>query len=288
MARLPQPGGDNGNWGLILNDYLSQVHKADGTIKDNAVTNSAIAPDAVTSTEIADGTILEAQLSTSVQSKLNQTAPTWATITGRPAIVAAGDDTAAAKSILSLTKSDVGLNNVDNTSDLNKPIATAVQAALDTKFDATTMSFTRTSSLPSEMGWPSAHPLTPTIVENLKGEMYGSCGYTAEQFFDRFSTARSAPSVVYYVNRQSGVGSDSNNGLSSTSPFQTIKKAITSANTGGVPATVYVEYNEYNRTVGFQDTSPTVDIAFIATDGNVPGGSVMQGRYMGQCDRFYH
>ena len=32
-----------------------------------------------------------------------------------------------------LTKADVGLSNVDNTSDLNKPISTATQAALDEK-----------------------------------------------------------------------------------------------------------------------------------------------------------
>lgn len=37
------------------------------------------------------------------------------------------------KTDLALTKSDVGLSNVDNTSDLNKPISTATQTALDTK-----------------------------------------------------------------------------------------------------------------------------------------------------------
>lgn len=37
------------------------------------------------------------------------------------------------KTSLSLVKSDVGLGNVDNTSDLNKPISTATQTALDTK-----------------------------------------------------------------------------------------------------------------------------------------------------------
>ena len=36
-----------------------------------------------------------------------------------------------------LTKSDVALNNVDNTSDLNKPISTATQTALDLKADQT-------------------------------------------------------------------------------------------------------------------------------------------------------
>jgi len=33
MARLPQPGGDNGNWGSILNDYLSTSLNADGSFK---------------------------------------------------------------------------------------------------------------------------------------------------------------------------------------------------------------------------------------------------------------
>ncbi len=36
-----------------------------------------------------------------------------------------------------VTKAQVGLGNVDNTSDLNKPISTATQTALDTKADAT-------------------------------------------------------------------------------------------------------------------------------------------------------
>jgi len=40
---------------------------------------------------------------------------------------------ATAKSNLSLVKSDVGLGNVDNTTDLNKPVSTATQTALDLK-----------------------------------------------------------------------------------------------------------------------------------------------------------
>ena len=39
----------------------------------------------------------------------------------------------------SVTKSQVGLANVDNTSDLNKPISTATQSALDTKLDASSL-----------------------------------------------------------------------------------------------------------------------------------------------------
>lgn len=33
MSRLPSPGGDAGQWGTILNDFLSVEHNADGTLK---------------------------------------------------------------------------------------------------------------------------------------------------------------------------------------------------------------------------------------------------------------
>jgi hypothetical protein len=34
MARLPNPGSDTNTWGNILNDFLSQAHNSDGTLKD--------------------------------------------------------------------------------------------------------------------------------------------------------------------------------------------------------------------------------------------------------------
>lgn len=52
MARLPQPGGDDGNWGNVLNDYLAQAHKNDGQIKDNAVSESALAPDSISRSKL--------------------------------------------------------------------------------------------------------------------------------------------------------------------------------------------------------------------------------------------
>ena len=51
MARLPQPGADNGTWGDLLNDFLKVEHNTDGTLKasgslstkadDSAVVHSA-------------------------------------------------------------------------------------------------------------------------------------------------------------------------------------------------------------------------------------------------------
>ncbi|USN96731.1 MAG: hypothetical protein H6797_00830 [Candidatus Nomurabacteria bacterium] len=121
MARLPTPGGDSGNWGTILNTFLSQVHASDGTLKTDSVTSDAIAPNAVTSSAlapnavdaitIADGSITETLLDTAVQTKLNATAPVTSVASKT------GD--------VSLTKTDVGLDQVDNTSDATKNSATA-------------------------------------------------------------------------------------------------------------------------------------------------------------------
>src|SRR5689334_6172015 len=40
MARLPIPGSDSGSWGNILNDFLTQSHNSDGTLKDTGVLGS--------------------------------------------------------------------------------------------------------------------------------------------------------------------------------------------------------------------------------------------------------
>lgn len=49
--------------------------------------------------------------------------------------ILAAANAAAAKALLTLVASDVGLGNVDNTSDANKPVSTAQQAALDLKLN---------------------------------------------------------------------------------------------------------------------------------------------------------
>jgi hypothetical protein len=94
-----------------------RAHNSDGTLKDNSVgstqiqnnaitantiapnsiTNTAIATGAVTAASIATGTITETLLAGAVQTKLNQPDPTWTTITGKPAVIAAGVDAEAAR-----------------------------------------------------------------------------------------------------------------------------------------------------------------------------------------------
>ncbi|OGL22560.1 hypothetical protein A2707_04555 [Candidatus Saccharibacteria bacterium RIFCSPHIGHO2_01_FULL_45_15] len=65
MARLPQPGADAGNWGTILNDYLSQAHTTDGALKSGIISTALI----------QDGAVTEAKLDTATQVKLNSAGP---------------------------------------------------------------------------------------------------------------------------------------------------------------------------------------------------------------------
>lgn len=61
MPQLPTPGSDEGTWGNKLNDFLSQAHKADGTLADGSVTANTI----------QDGAIPKAKLGSAVQTSLN-------------------------------------------------------------------------------------------------------------------------------------------------------------------------------------------------------------------------
>lgn len=159
MARLPIPGSDDGAWGAILNDFLEQVHTNTGTLKDNtigngqlqpgSVTEDTLAAGAVTDTSIADDSISEAKLDAATRTKLNTPAGVSSVNTRT------GDVT--------LTKTDVGLENVDNTSDMDKPIATAVQTALDQKANASDVG-AKVLLIDTEADLPAGTPAGVVVV----------------------------------------------------------------------------------------------------------------------------
>lgn len=57
MARLPNPGGDAGSWGGILNDFLAQIHNSDGSLKAGAVTKSNLSSSVQASLDNADAAV---------------------------------------------------------------------------------------------------------------------------------------------------------------------------------------------------------------------------------------
>lgn len=168
MARLPTPGSDDGTWGDILNDYLSQSHNPDGTLSASAIPDASVTPSklsqayvpssekgAASGVATLDGTgkVPSSQLpaagstpdATTTSKGVVQLAgdlggtadmPTVPGLAGKEPTIAAGTNAQylrGDKTWQTLDKAAVGLANVDNTSDANKPVSTATQAALDAK-----------------------------------------------------------------------------------------------------------------------------------------------------------
>ncbi|RYX79306.1 hypothetical protein EON76_01125 [bacterium] len=205
MARLPQPGADNGNWGDILNDYLIQSHTVDGAIKDgavgapqlqtNAVTAAALAPNSVTNASlasnsvnastIADDSITETLLDTGVRSKLNgpatipddSIAATKLTSAVRASLDKA--DTAlqsapvlsvnAQSGAVVIDRNGVGLGNADNTSDIAKPISTLTQQALDLKVNTSALASVALTGVYADLSGKPNIPVqfTPVAGSNI-------------------------------------------------------------------------------------------------------------------------
>ena len=208
MARLPQPGADQGQWGQILNDFLGQVHNTDGSLKPNVVDETTLGVTGGT-----DGQVL-------VKDTGSTTGLSWAT----PSSTVVSDATAGTKGIVqlagdlagsaasptvpglaskvdvsqkgaangvasldsgglvpsaqlpaapvtsvagktgavTLVKADVGLGNVDNTSDANKPVSSATQTALNAKADSSAL----TSGLAGKANTVHTHVISD--VTNLQ------------------------------------------------------------------------------------------------------------------------
>ena len=149
-------------------------------INDAAVTTAKINDGAVTSAKIADGTIVNADINASAAidwTKLAISSTVSSTELGyvdgvTSAIQTQLDEKAPLASptftgtVSGITKSMVGLGNVDNTSDANKPVSTATQTALDAKLSLSGGTMTGALTL---SGAPSSdlHAATKAYVDNV-------------------------------------------------------------------------------------------------------------------------
>jgi hypothetical protein len=78
-----------------------------------------------------------------------------------------GTGTSTGTSTVTLTKDDIGLANVDNTSDLAKPISTAMQTALDLKVNSSSLASVATSGSYTDL---TNKPTIPTVVSALTND----------------------------------------------------------------------------------------------------------------------
>lgn len=169
MARKPTPGSDDGTWGDILNSYLDVAHNIDGTLKNGVVGLSNLSAGSPTSGQVlstdgtaltwstvsGSGTVPDANSSTKglvqLTGDLGGTAAS-PTVPGLSSKAAASDLTSHTSNTSnphSVTKAQVGLGNVDNTSDTNKPVSSATQTALNLKANLASPTFTGTVTVPT-------------------------------------------------------------------------------------------------------------------------------------------
>ncbi|TAK89259.1 hypothetical protein EPO04_04170 [Patescibacteria group bacterium] len=138
MARLPIPGQDNGSWGDILNEYLSQSLSDTGELKSNTVGAG----------QIQDGIITETKLATAVQTKLNDTTVADGAITN--AKVASGAAIAQSKLSLAITNTEVASGAAIARTKLDSSTQTSLTradtAAAVYTYDSGTNSYVVTSS----------------------------------------------------------------------------------------------------------------------------------------------
>ncbi len=80
--------------------------------------------------------------------------------------------------VAGITKASIGLGNVDNTSDANKPISTATQAALDKIGEVNDFTVSTTWEANADIGDYSTYPYKQVISTN-KFAQAGTTGYCA-------------------------------------------------------------------------------------------------------------
>jgi hypothetical protein len=251
MARLPTVGGDKGNWGDILNDYLKQSHTDDGTLKPEVVGASQLRQDAVTSAAIADGQVTSSKI----------------------ASAAVGSDQLMEDSVTVSKISDVGVaNGIAALGEDGRVPESQLPERLspNSLLGLMTGSLTTQHDVPNALGFSPDVVLSPSLTHSRSG-VVGHAGVEPKALFAQFSTAQAAPTNRYYA---SPSGDDSNPGTYA-SPFRSLKKCIEAANAGNQPCRVLVSSGEYLEGNGFEGISPTVDTAFVAAGGVVTTGRIV-------------
>lgn len=121
MTRLPTPGGDDGKWGDILNDFLSVEHNGDGSLK-----SVARPADLAAKYSLPGGGIPKSDLSNGVQISLDKAdtpAIAIAQQTGSSYTLALSD----AGGIIRMSSSSSQTLVIPNDSQINFPVGTMIE-----------------------------------------------------------------------------------------------------------------------------------------------------------------
>lgn len=128
MSRLPQPGADAGTWGSVLNAYLLTEHDASGRHDLSALLQLP----AATGQVLTSAPLTSQKIQWQPIAQLTHGLPSGG---ATAQVLAKQSSTDYDSGWTTLSKSDVGLGNVDNTADSAKPLSVLQQQALNLKAD---------------------------------------------------------------------------------------------------------------------------------------------------------
>lgn len=175
----------------------------------------------------------------------------------------------------SLTKADVGLANVDNTSDLNKPISTATQTALDLKANLASPTFTGTVTIPSPFTLGATSVTSTGTQLNYLSGATGTTG-TGNLVYSANSTLTGTTNIATITNTNgANFATSSGNVLIGTTINAGYKTDVNG--TLRTAGSTYLATSSGN--IGIGTTSP---VAKITVDGDISFTNVTNGLTIGR------
>ena len=155
--------------GAVATLTTAAQHKLGTTAQSITLTNDTTDITGYTANEglyyIATAEFSFASLTIKAGDWLISTGTMWSKVDNTDAVTGVKGDAESTYRIgnVNITKSNIGLDNVDNTSDLDKPISTATQTALDLKLD--------TADIDDALSEESENPVQNKVITNTIGDV---------------------------------------------------------------------------------------------------------------------
>lgn len=173
---------------------------------------------------------------------------------------------------VTLAKTDVGLDQVDNTSDLNKPISTAVQGALDSKADSTAIAdmltkteasstYAKKSEIPSTDTFLSKTEASDTYATKTSLNSYLTTSAAASTYQPKGDYLTAVPSE--YITE-----SELNTSLTDINSFVTFNQSVKNL-------TSLANIKPTSRICKYTGTSSSASLSMAAFDGLTVGDEIL-------------
>lgn len=178
----------------LLGQHSDQIAKLGGggevghdTIADNAIQENNILDGSVTTEKIAEGSITPDRFDDMEVSSYVEDIATEVIQTSGVTGVKGSSEEVYRRGDVEITKASIGLENVDNTSDANKPISTATQTALNKKAPLASPEFTGSPKAPTPSTSDNSTRLATTafvqsVASGASGDLSGYAPIDSPEF----------------------------------------------------------------------------------------------------------